>query len=284
MDAATAPARRLRAREKEENFPVALRWLPREPRRHLHAVYAATRLIDETGDAAPGDRVSQLLALRAQVTALWQGHTPADPVLQMLAPTVTACTLPQEAFQELIEANLVDQRVHRYASFDDLLGYCRLSANPVGRLVLAVFDQSTPDTVALSDRVCSALQVLEHCQDIAEDYAAGRIYLPQHDLAAAGIAEASMATGGPGDPACRALVITQVERCESLLGEGAPLVARLTGWARIAVAGYIAGGYATVRALRAAEGDVWSAPVRPRHVDTVAAMVTLLGKATVVTP
>ena len=92
MDAATAPARRLRAREKEENFPVALRWLPREPRRHLHAVYAATRLIDETGDAAPGDRVSRLLALRAQVTALWQGHTPDDPVLQMLASTVTACT------------------------------------------------------------------------------------------------------------------------------------------------------------------------------------------------
>lgn len=283
MDAATAPARRLRAREKEENFPVALRWLPREPRRHLHAVYAATRLIDETGDAAPGDRVSQLLALRAQVTALWQGQPPADPVLRMLAPAVTACNLPQEAFQDLIEANLVDQRVHRYASFDDLLGYCRLSANPVGRLVLAVFDQTTPEAIALSDRVCSALQVLEHCQDVAEDYAAGRIYLPRDDLAAAGVAEASMATGGPGDPACRALVISQVERCESLLGEGAPLVARLTGWARIAVAGYIAGGYATVRALRTAEGDVWSAPVRPRHVDTVAAMVTLLGKATVVT-
>lgn len=282
MDAATAPARWLRAREKEENFPVALRWLPREPRRHLHAVYAATRLIDQIGDEAPGDRVSQLLALRADLAGLYQGHPPADPVLQMLAPTVAACDLPQDAFQELIEANLIDQRVHRYATFDDLLGYCRLSADPVGRLVLAVFAQSTPETVALSDRVCSALQVLEHCQDVAEDYAAGRIYLPQRDLAEAGVAESSLATGGPGDPACRAVVLTQLDRCEAMLDEGAPLVARLTGWARLAVAGYIAGGCATVRALRAAEGDVWTAPVRPRHVDTVASMVALLGKATVV--
>jgi squalene synthase HpnC len=282
MDAATAPARWLRAREKEENFPVALRWLPREPRRHLHAVYAATRLIDQVGDEAPGDRVSQLLTLRADLAGLYQGRTPDDPVLQMLAPTVAACDLPQEAFQELIEANLLDQRVGRYATFEDLLGYCRLSANPVGRLVLAVFDQSTPDTLALSDRVCSALQVLEHCQDVAEDHAAGRIYLPQDDLAAAGVPEAALATGGPGDPACRAVVLTQVERCEAMLGEGAPLVARLTGWARLAVAGYLAGGCATARALRAAEGDVWTQPVRPRHVDTVASMVTLLGKATVV--
>ncbi|WP_227980857.1 squalene synthase HpnC [Nocardia spumae] len=282
MDAATAPARWLRAREKEENFPVALRWLPREPRRHLHAVYAATRLIDEIGDAAPGDRVSQLLALRAELAAMWQGHAPDDPVLRMLAPAVTACALPQDAFQELIEANLIDQRVNHYATFDDLLGYCRLSANPVGRLVLAVFDQSTAETVALSDQVCSALQILEHCQDVAEDHAAGRIYLPLRDLAEAGVSEASLATGGPGAPACRAVIRLQVDRCESLLEAGAPLVARLTGWARIAVAGYIAGGCATVRALRACDGDVWSNPVRPRHVDTVASMVTLLGKATVV--
>lgn len=282
MDAATAPARWLRAREKDENFPVALRWLPREPRRHLHAVYAATRLIDQIGDEAPGDRVSQLVALRAELAGLWQGRTPADPILQLLAPTVTACDLPQDAFEELIEANLIDQRVGRYGTFDDLLGYCRLSANPVGRLVLAVFDQSTPETVALSDQVCSALQVLEHCQDVAEDHAADRIYLPQLDLTEAGVAEASLATGGPGDPACRAVVLTQIDRCETLLEAGAPLVARLTGWARIAVAGYIAGGCATARALRTAEGDVWSEPVRPRHVDTVASMVTVLGKATVV--
>lgn len=284
MDAATAPARWLRAREKEENFPVALRWLPRDPRRHLHAVYAATRLIDETGDTASGDRVSQLHTLRHELIQLWQGHTPDDPVLRMLAPTVVACDLPQDAFTDLIEANLMDQRVRRYATFDDLLGYCRLSANPVGRLVLAIFGQSTPEAVTLSDGVCSALQVLEHCQDVAEDYAANRIYLPQRDLTDAGVAETSLATGGPGDPACRKVVITQVERCEAMLDEGAVLVAQLTGWARIAVAGYVAGGCATVRALRAADGDVWTEPVRPRHVDTVASMVTLLGRATVVTP
>ncbi|WP_084160887.1 squalene synthase HpnC [Nocardia sp. BMG51109] len=282
MDAATAGPRRLRAQERDENFPVALRWLPRDQREHLHAVYATARLIDDVGDKAPGDRTARLLALRADLALVWSGGSPAEPVFAALAPTVSACALDQEPFQRLIEANLVDQRVTRYATFEDLLGYCRLSADPVGRLVLAVFGQATPETIALSDRVCTALQVLEHCQDVAEDYRAGRVYLPQQDLTEFGVRTEQLATGGPAEPGCRSVVLRQVDRAADLLDEGAALVARLTGWARMAVAGYVGGGYATARALRAAGGDVWAREAKPKHVDTVRSMVTLLGRAAVV--
>jgi squalene synthase HpnC len=279
MDAATAEARRLRAREAGENFPVALRWLPREPRHHLHAVYAVARLIDDAGDLLAGDRSTRLLALRADLARVWEGGRPEQPVFAALAPTVAACGLAQEPFQRLIEANLADQRITEYATFEELLGYCRLSADPVGRIALGVFGQDTPETAALSDRVCSALQVLEHCQDVAEDHAAGRIYLPRRDLNEFGVRAEQLATGtGPG---CRAVVARQVDRAATLLDTGAPLVGRLTGWARIAVAGYLAGGYATVRALRAADCDVWSAPVTPRKVDTIRSMAGLLGRTVV---
>lgn len=266
--------RELRAREHGENFPVALRWLPREPRRHLHAVYAVVRTIDDIGDRAPGDRTAQLLEFRADLARVWAGDEPRHPALRALTSTVTDCHLAQEPFRRLIEANLMDQRVRRYATFEDLLGYCRLSADPIGRLVLGVFDRSTPRNEALSDRVCSALQVLEHCQDVAEDLAAGRVYLPQDDLAEFGVTAADLVSGsGHGG---RAAVLRQVDRSAALLDEGSELVGRLTGWARVAVAGYVAGGYATVRALRAAGGDVWQQPTAPRRVDLVRSMASLL--------
>lgn len=282
MDSATTETARFRAREAGENFPVVLRWLPSQPRRHLHAVYATVRLIDDTGDRAPDDRVTRLRSLRADLAKVWAGAEPDSPVLRALAPAVTACGLSQEPFQDLVEANLIDQRVTAYATFEDLLDYCRLSADPVGRIVLQVFGQATPLTQALSDRVCSALQVLEHCQDVAEDHAAGRIYLPRDDLADLGVPARDLATDGRAGLSRRAVVARQVDRSALLLDEGATLVGELTGWARIAVAGYVAGGYATVRALRAAGCDVWSAPVTPRRADILRSMARQLGRTKVV--
>jgi squalene synthase HpnC len=281
MDSATTATGRLRAREAGENFPVALRLLPSRPRLHLHAVYATVRLIDDTGDLAQGDRVAQLLALRSDLARVWHGGEPDSPVLRALSPTVAACGLSQEPFQQLVEANLMDQRVTTYGTFDDLLGYCRLSAEPIGRIVLAIFDQATPVTTALSDRVCSALQVLEHCQDVAEDYAAGRIYLPECDLAHFSVPGRDLAAGGRPSPRRRAVVERQVDRSARLLDQGAALVGQLTGWARIAVAAYVAGGYATVRALRATECDVWSTRVTPRRTDMLRSMARQLGRTMV---
>ena len=278
-ESATTESRRLRVREAAENYPVVLRCLPARHRAHLHSVYAVNRIIDDTGDLGSGDRVARLLALRADLARIWDGGEPDNPVLRALARTVAECGLSQEPFQLIVEAGLIDQRVARYPSFDALLGYCRYSANPVGRIVLEVFGQATESTVALSDRVCSALQVLEHCQDVAEDHASGRVYVPQNGLVGFGVPELDLAaTGCPGPGRC-AVVARQVSRAAAMLDEGAELVGALRGYARCAVAGYVGGGYATVTALRAAGCDVWRAPVIPRRSDIVRSMARQLARA-----
>src|SRR5262245_16007621 len=171
---ATATDAELRAKERAENFPVAMRALPRRHREHLGAVYGVVRTIDDLGDEAAGDRGAQLDEFAADLAGIWEGREPRATVLRRLVPTVRARGLAAEPFQNLIEANRQDQRVHGYETYSDLLGYCRLSAQPVGRLVLSIFGAGSPERVALSDRICDALQLVEHWQDVAEDRRAGR--------------------------------------------------------------------------------------------------------------
>lgn len=258
----------LQVRRRAENFPVALRLLPAAVRAHLVAVYDVARVIDDTGDEAPGDRAAQLDALEADVWRVWSGTPPVLDVFAALAPTVRACALTPEPFVALIEANRLDQRRCRYPTWDDLRGYCALSADPIGRIVLEVFGVSTPTRIALSDDVCTALQVLEHCQDVAEDRRRGRCYLPQEDLARFGVDELDLDERTTSADV-RALVAFEVERAERLLRSGGPLVRDLGGWARVAVAGYVAGGLATVDALRRADCDVLASTPRPRRRDVV---------------
>jgi hypothetical protein len=163
----------LREREQTENFPVALRVLPRDHRRHLAAVYDVARVIDDLGDDAPGDRRALLRGFADDLRTIWDGGWPRAPVLRRLAGTVTACHLGPQPFLDLIEANVHDQEVTEYPTFADLIDYCALSANPVGRIVLAVFGAETPDRVALSDRICTALQIIEHCQDVVTGSGSG---------------------------------------------------------------------------------------------------------------
>lgn len=263
----------LQERERGENFPVALRFLPHDLRDHLHAIYAIARTIDETGDTAQGDRTAQLLDLRADLNALWASGIPQDPVVRGLGPTVEACGLDEQPFQDLVEANLVDQTKHRYRTFDELVDYCRLSAVPVGRLVLAIFEQDTPRTQRLSDDVCTALQLLEHAQDVAEDRRNGRIYLPADDLDTFGVDDEQLDQNEAGDD-LRRLVIFETERARAMLDRGSAIVGHLHGWAQLAVAGYVAGGSATAAALQRCRGDVLSATPRPRRRE----MVTTLGR------
>jgi squalene synthase HpnC len=267
--------RYLRDRETGENFPVALRVLPRTVRSHLSAVYDVTRVIDDLGDEAPGDRVALLAAFRADLDGIWTGAQPSAPVLRRLAATVAACGLSRAPFDDLVAANLQDQSVAAYATFADLVGYCALSADPVGRIVLEIFGASTPERVTLSDRICTGLQIIEHCQDVAEDRRAGRIYLPVDDLAAYGVSPADL-DAPAATPALRRLVAFEAERALGLLDEGLPLVGQLRGWARIAVAGYVAGGRAAVRAMRRGRWSV--VPVHPsvRRGDVVRELVAVL--------
>ena len=258
----------LREKQRAENFPVALRVLPKRLRADLVAVYDVARVIDDLGDEAPGDRVAQLEAFADDLKAAWDGGTPAHPAVRRLLPTVRGGRVDREPFQRLIDANLQDQRVTRYATYADLRAYCTLSADPVGRIVLALVDVRGPVAEQLSDRVCTALQLIEHWQDVAEDRRAGRVYLPQEDLAAFGVAESEL-DEPTTSAALRKLMLFEIDRAADLLDTGAPLVWLLPGWARLAVSSFIAGGRATVDALRRTGGDVLTATARPRGADVL---------------
>ena len=246
---AAAPSQEaVMAQAGRENFPVASYLLGRRQRAHLLTIYGFARLVDDLGDEVSGDRLALLDWLEGDLDRIYGGGQPEHRVMQALAPTVAECALPAELFRRLIEANRQDQRVTRYATFDELLAYCQLSAAPVGELVLHVFGVATRDRIALSDRICNALQVVEHLQDVGEDYARGRVYLPGGDLRRFGCQERDLAATEVTPP-LRELLAFETARARSLLTAGAPLVRTLPLRPRLAVAGFVAGGRAALDAL-----------------------------------
>jgi squalene synthase HpnC len=264
------------AQAKTENFPVASLLLPRRVRGHLMALYGFARLVDDTGDEAEGDRLALLDELEADLERVWSG-TPENPLIRRLQPTVVACELPIAPFKGLIEANRRDQVIHRYGTFEDLLGYCELSASTIGELVLRIFGLATPERLELSNAICSALQLTEHWQDVAEDYQQGRIYLPAEDMKRFGVAESDL--GKPtATPELRALIEFEVGRTRQLLDEGAPLPAALPRRYRFAVAAFAAGGRSALKAIQRAGYDVLSTQARAgfarRAVDLIDALVS----------
>jgi squalene synthase HpnC len=250
-----------------ENFPVALRVLPARARDHLRRAYVYARFVDDVGDRAAGDRLALLDLVDQDV---WQlaGGTPALTPVRDLTPLVRDDGLALQPLHDLVEANRRDQRVSRYATFDELLDYCRLSAAPVGRIVLAIAGVNDAAAIEESDDVCAALQVLEHCQDVGEDFAAGRVYLPADDLGRFHVPDADL-QANVTSARLRRVVELQTARAEQLLADGPPLIRRLRGWARLAVIGYVAGGRATVAALRAANHDVLGQQIKPSMPGTV---------------
>jgi squalene synthase HpnC len=295
-------------RAGSENFPVASRFLPPELRSDLMALYGWARLVDELGDDFAGDRLAALdeverqlrvaLALGGGRTAARPGGLPAGearasepalgrpgepaagnglhPLVARMAEAVRRLQLPTEPLLDLVEANRQDQTVKRYETFDDLLGYCRLSANPVGRMVLAIFGVATPQRTAWSDDICTALQLVEHWQDVAEDAIVGRAYLPLEDMARFGVSVEELVPphvsyvdrgkrGAPGgaSEASRALVAFESARARKMLDAGTPLIASLPGRLRVAVAGFVAGGHAALDALAALDFDVYADTAQP---------------------
>ncbi|MFB6617884.1 squalene synthase HpnC [Streptomyces sp. NPDC085524] len=264
-----------------ENFPVAPVFLPRAWRDGLTAVYGYARLVDDIGDGdlAPGgldavllgldpasadDRPAMLDALEADLLRVFGGTDgpPRHPLLLDLQPVVRAHGLTPEPFLGLIEANRQDQHVARYETYGDLLRYCELSANPVGRLVLSITGTSTPERIRLSDAVCTALQIVEHVQDVAEDLGRDRIYLPAEDMRQFHVTETDLAAPSAG-AAVRSLIAYECERAHELLNEGTPLVGSVHGRLRLLLAGFVGGGRAALRAVTAAGFDVLPGPPKP---------------------
>ncbi|MFE3588808.1 squalene synthase HpnC [Streptomyces niveus] len=277
-----------------ENFPVAPFFLPRAWRDDLMAVYGYARLVDDIGDGdlAPGgddarhlgldpartdDRLAMLDAFEADLRRVFDpaGPAPGHPLLRGIVPTVRRHALTPEPFIGLIEANRQDQSVLRYGTYDDLLAYCELSANPVGRLVLAITGTTTPERVRRSDAVCTGLQIVEHLQDVAEDLASDRIYLPADDMKRFHVTEADLAAP-TANPSVRSLIAFEADRARQLLDEGGPLVHSVHGRLRLLLAGFVGGGRAALSAVAAVGHDVLPGPPKattPRLLREVGAVL-----------
>jgi squalene synthase HpnC len=261
------------SQSRGENFPVVSPFLPRRTRRHLLSIYGVARLIDDVGDEAAGDRGVQLDWLEADLERAGAG-TALHPLVRRLAPTLEQLDLSLQPFRDLIEANRTDQVVTRYETFDDLIAYCRLSAVPVGRLVLALFGADSPERRGAADQVCIGLQVTEHLQDVLEDAVAGRIYLPARDRAACGVSEADL-RADHATPPLRRLVALESARARRLLAPGAGLARSLPWPQRAAVAGFVAGGLAALDAIQGAGYDVLGVRCRPDPVRRAVRMASV---------
>ena len=256
MEPASASA--VAARARTENFPVASLLFPRATRPHLRAIYGFARLVDMLGDEVEGDRLAALDELEAQVEACYEGE-PTWEVMRVLQPSIRAYSLPREPFLRLIEANRMDQRIAEYETWADLKGYCVHSADPVGRLVLGVLRRDEPELVALSDDVCTGLQLVNFLQDVPRDLALGRVYLPAEDRRRFGVVEL-----GRPSPELRSLLEFEAERARGLLAAGEELGHRLGG-GRVgrAVALFARGGLAALAALERADWDIFNGRPRP---------------------
>lgn len=266
------------ARASHENFPVASRFLPRDVRSRLMAIYAFARLTDDIGDEAEGDRLALLDWLDDELTLASEGRA-IHPVFQRLTPVMQDLDLNLQPFRSLIEANRVDQRVTRYSTFDDLVGYCMLSAAPIGHLVLAIFKLSSTQRIEWSDQVCIALQLVEHLQDIGEDARRGRIYLPIEDLNEFRCSEEDLLRPS-ASVALRDLIAMESRRTRALLTAGSPLASSLPMRARFAVSGFVAGGVAAVESIEREHYDVLSVRCRPRKLDVATQLARKFTKAT----
>ncbi|MFJ9571361.1 squalene synthase HpnC [Streptomyces bacillaris] len=281
----------------DENFPVAPFFLPRAWRDDLMAVYGFARLVDDIGDGdlAPGgadarhlglepgqsdDRLAMLDALEADLHRVFAttGQEPHHPLMTALRPTVRRRALTPEPFIGLIEANRQDQKVRRYATYGELAAYCELSANPVGRLVLALTGTTSPERVRRSDAVCTALQIVEHLQDVAEDLARDRIYLPAEDMDRFRVTEADLARPTAG-ASVRALIAYEVERASELLNEGPPLVGSVNGRLKLLLAGFVGGGRSALTAISAAGFDVLPGPPKPTKPSMLREVAVVLRRA-----
>jgi squalene synthase HpnC len=203
---------------------VASWFLPARLRPHFHSIYAYCRIADDLGDEV-GNREQSLALLDLwgrELDACYRGEA-RHPVFVALAETVRACDIPKQPFADLLVAFRQDQNVPRYPSMDDVLDYCRYSANPVGRLVLYACGYRTPEMFLLSDFTCTALQLANFWQDIHSDHERGRIYLPLDDMQKYGVDEATIARREP-TPAFRALVRHEVDYTRQLFTNGLPLI------------------------------------------------------------
>ncbi len=278
LDEARAWCRRL-ARTHYENFHVATWFLPRKLRTHFHSIYAYCRVSDDLGDEV-GNQQQSLGLLDwwgSELDACYRGEA-RHPVFVALAETIRECDIPKEPFADLLVAFRQDQMVTRFETMDDVLGYCRYSANPVGRLVLYVCGYRDMVRFALSDATCSALQLANFWQDVKVDYQKDRVYFPQQDMQRFGVTDETIAAGVM-TPGFRELMMYEVEFARDLFRKGAALFGMVTPELAIDVDLFTRGGMEILRAIEAQDYDVLRArPAIPKSRKMVLMLHALRAK------
>jgi len=242
-----------------ENFPVASILLPRRLRQPIAAIYHFARAADDIadeGDLPDAERLRRLDEFRAELARIARNETPFTPLFRNLAAETGKHALPLQPFHDLLDAFSQDVMKKRHANFEELIDYCRRSANPVGTLLLHLYGEATPVNLAHSDAICTSLQLINFWQDVAKDWAIGRVYLPQDDLAQYGVSEAQIAAGQV-DENWRMLMQFEVERTRAMMLSGAPLGSILTGRIGLEMRMIIAGGRRILDKLEAAQFDMF---------------------------
>ena len=242
-----------------ENFPVASLLVPQRLRPAILAVYRFARMADDfadEGDAAPAERLAALDRFEAALDAIEAGTPPRTPPFPELAAAIARHAMALDPFRDLLSAFRQDVTTTRYHSAAALFDYCRRSANPIGRLMLRIFDADATANLAASDAICTALQLINFWQDIAADWAKGRIYLPTEDLDRFGVTESHIAEARC-DSAWSALMAFESARARALLDVGRPLTDVLPWRLRLEISGVLAGGHRILDGIDATGGDVF---------------------------
>jgi squalene synthase HpnC len=258
LDEARAYCQRL-AESHYENFHLATWFLPKELRPHFHSIYAYCRISDDLGDEV-GDPAASLALLDLwgrELDACYEGKA-RHPVFVALAETIRECFIPKDPFADLLKAFRQDQKVTRYQTMEDVLAYCRYSANPVGRLVLYACGETGEEEFRLSDATCTALQLANFWQDVRRDYAKGRIYLPQADMEFFRVKEVTLEEG-IATPEFRGLMRCEVDYTRGLFEEGFPLIGMVKRDLAVDLDLFSRGGLEILRAIERQSYDVLSA-------------------------
>ena len=263
-----------------ENFHVASWFLPKALRPHFHSIYAYCRVSDDLGDEVGStDQALALLDLWGrELDACYEGRA-RHPVFVALKETIDACSIPKEPFADLLTAFRQDQTVTRYVSMEDVLRYCRYSANPVGRLVLYACGEVSEKNFQLSDATCSALQLANFWQDVRVDWKKDRVYLPQNDMRKFGVSDETIAAG-VATKEFRALLKFEVEYARTLFEQGLPLIGKVNRDLALDLDLFSRGGLEILRAVERCDYDVLSArPAISKRTKLGLALRALSGKA-----
>lgn len=278
LEQARAWCRQL-AESHYENFHVASWFLPKALRPHFHSIYAYCRISDDLGDEV-GDTAQSLALLDfwgQELDACYEGRA-RHPVFVALTETIRACSIPKEPFADLLTAFRQDQTVTRYQTMQDVLGYCKNSANPVGRLVLYACGYADEERFKLSNATCSALQLANFWQDVRVDYAKGRVYLPQEDMRRFGVRDETIAEGA-ATPGFRALLQHEVEFARTLFEEGLPLIGMVDRELAVDLDLFSRGGLEILRAIERRNFDVLTGrPSIAKSTKLALAMRAVTGK------